>query len=59
LLDACEQKHVELKLCALNPQPLDILGRTGLLARLKPGGVVADWQTAIDSNQADKPPKND
>ena len=59
LLDACELKHVELKLCALNPQPLDILGRTGLLARLKPGGVVADWQTAIDSNQADKPPKND
>ena len=59
LLDACEHKHVELKLCALNPQPLDILGRTGLLARLKPGGVVADWQTAIDSNQADKPPKND
>ena len=46
LLDACEHKHVELKLCALNPQPLDILGRTGLLARLKPGGVVADWQTA-------------
>ena len=59
LLDACEHKHVELKLCALNPQPLDILGRTGLLARLKPGGVVADWQTAIDSNQADKPPKSD
>ena len=47
LLDACEHKHVELKLCALNPQPLDILGRTGLLARLKPGGVVADWQTAV------------
>ena len=46
LLDACEHKHVELKLCAVNPQPLDILGRTGLLARLKPGGVVADWQTA-------------
>ena len=59
LLDACEHKHVELKLCALNPQPLDILGRTGLLARLKPGGVVADWQTAIDSNQADKLPKSD
>jgi SulP family sulfate permease len=59
LLDACELKHVELKLCALNPQPLDILGRTGLLARLKPGGVVADWQTAIDSNQADKPPTSD
>ncbi len=47
LLDACELKHVELKLCALNPQPLDIMGRTGLLARLKPGGVVADWQTAV------------
>ena len=46
LLDACEHKHVELKLCALNPQPLDILGRTGLLARLKPGGVAAYWQTA-------------
>ena len=59
LLDACELKHVELKLCALNPQPLDILGRTGLLARLKPGGVVVDWQTAIDSNQADKPPTSD
>ena len=59
LLDACEHKHVELKLCALNPQPLDILGRTGLLARLKPGGVAVDWQTAIDSNQADKPPKSD
>ena len=47
LLDACEHKHVELKLCALNPQPLDILGRTGLLARLKPGGVAVDWQTAV------------
>ena len=47
LLDACEHKHVELKLCALNPQPLDILGRTSLLARLKPGGVVVDWQTAV------------
>ena len=54
----CEQRGVQLMLCGLNPQPLDILGRTGLLARLKPGGVVADWQTAIDSKQVDKPPKS-
>ena len=59
LLQNCEQRGVQLMLCGLNPQPLDILGRTGLLARLKPGGVVADWQTAIDSKQVDKPPKSD
>jgi hypothetical protein len=37
---------MQLMLCGLNAQPLDILQRTGLLARLKPGGVVVDWQTA-------------
>ena len=59
LLQNCEQRGVQLMLCGLNPQPLDILGRTGLLARLKSDGVVANWQTAIDSKQVDKPPKSD
>jgi SulP family sulfate permease len=47
LLRTCEHKHVRLVLCGLNPQPLDILERTGLLARLKDHPIVSDWQTAI------------
>jgi hypothetical protein len=31
----------------LNAQPLDILQRTGLLARLKTHNAVSDWQTAV------------
>ncbi len=47
LLSACEQRQVRLLLCGLNPQPLDILERTGLLARLKDHPIESDWQTAI------------
>jgi SulP family sulfate permease len=47
LLQTCERQQVQLMLCGLNPQRLDILQRTGLLARLRPGYVQQDWQTAI------------
>ena len=47
LLSRCEQQQVQLILCGLNPQPLDILERTGLLVRLKDHPIVSDWQTAI------------
>ncbi len=51
LLSRCEQQQVQLILCGLNPQPLDILERTGLLVRLTPEHVVMDWQLALDVRQ--------
>ena len=47
LMQTCEHQQVQLMLCGLNPQPQDILQRTGLLARLRPGHLQQDWQTAI------------
>jgi SulP family sulfate permease len=47
LLQRCEREHIQLVLSGLNPQPLDILRRTGLLARLKTHQLVSDWQTAL------------
>jgi SulP family sulfate permease len=47
LLRTCERQQVRLVLCGLNPQPLDILGRTGLLAQLSAIQVQPDWQTAL------------
>ena len=49
LQGCCEQAGVTLLLCGLNPQPLDILQRTGLLARLKAHPVESDWQTALQT----------
>jgi SulP family sulfate permease len=46
LLQTCERRGVQLILCGLNPQPLDILKRTGLLERLNVHPDVSDWQTA-------------
>jgi SulP family sulfate permease len=40
LLQTCEHRGVQLMLCGLNAQPLDILQRTGLLARLKTPNAV-------------------
>ncbi len=47
LLLSCEQQQIQLMLCGLNPQPLDILRRTGLLVRLKAHNILSDWQTAV------------
>ena len=47
LLLTCEQQQIQLMLCGLNPQPLDILRRTGLLVRLKAHNILSDWQTAV------------
>ena len=47
LLLTCEQQQIQLMLCGLNPQPLDILQRTGLLVRLKAHNILSDWQTAV------------
>lgn len=47
LLVSCEQKQVQPMLCGLNPQPLGIPVRTGLLARLKARLIVSGWQTAL------------
>ena len=47
LLQTCEQQGVQLILSGLNPQPLDILQRTGLLDRLKAHNSVSDGQTAV------------
>ena len=47
LLLTCEQQQIQLMLCGLNPQPLDILQRTGLLVRLEAHNILSDWQTAV------------
>lgn len=47
LLQRCEQQQTQLVLCSLNPQPLDILRRTGVLARLQDHALVSDWRTAL------------
>ena len=47
LLLTCEQQQIKLMLCGLNPQPLDILQRTGLLVRLEAHNILSDWQTAV------------
>jgi SulP family sulfate permease len=47
LQQTCERQGVQIMLCGLNAQPLDILQRTGLLARLKTPNAVSDWQTAV------------
>ena len=47
LMQTCEQQGVQLILSGLNPQPLDILQRTGLLDRLKAHNSVSDGQTAV------------
>ena len=47
LQQTCEKQDVQLMLCGLNAQPLDILQRTGLLARMKTPNTVSDWQTAV------------
>ena len=47
LLLTCEQQQIQLMLCGLNPQPLDIFRRTGLLVRLKAHNILSDWQTAV------------
>ena len=47
LLQTCEYRQVQLVVCGLNPQPWDILRRTGLLERLKTHNSVSDWQNAV------------
>jgi SulP family sulfate permease len=47
LLLTCEQQQIQLMLCGLNPQPLDISQRTGLLVRLEAHNILSDWQTAV------------
>ena len=47
LLQNCEQRGVQLMLCGLNPQPLDILQRIGLLEHPNVHSHVSDWQTAV------------
>ena len=47
LLLTCEKQQIQLMLCGLNPQPLDILQRTGLLVRLEAHNILSDWQTAV------------
>jgi SulP family sulfate permease len=47
LMQTCEQQGIQLILSGLNPQPLDILQRTGLLDRLKAHNSVSDGQTAV------------
>jgi SulP family sulfate permease len=47
LLQTCENRQVQLVVCGLNPQPWDILRRTGLLERLKTHNNVSDWQNAV------------
>ena len=47
LLLTCEQQQIQLMLCGLNQQPLDILQRTGLLVRLEAHNILSDWQTAV------------
>ncbi len=47
LLQTCEYRQVQLVVCGLNPQPWDILRRTGLLERLKTHNNVSDWQNAV------------
>ena len=47
LLQNCEQRGVQLMLCGLNPQPLDILQRIGLLEHPNVHSHVSDWQSAV------------
>jgi SulP family sulfate permease len=51
LLQTCDHQQVQLMLCGLNPQPLDILQRTGLLTRLRPGHVQQDWHAALEATR--------
>jgi sulfate permease, SulP family len=44
---ACQKAHVQLLLCALQPQPLDILRRTGYIDTLGAGNLHPDLPAAL------------
>jgi SulP family sulfate permease len=48
LAKICQKKHVQLIICGLHHQPLDIARRTGLLTTMGQN-VYPDWSSALEA----------